>query len=106
MLKDVLQKLRVSDLQNEIRKVLTEFKGFKKMTKGQLIEVMLENEFLFKRKYDAIITTSNQDSHFEHVIVNSLAAPLSRVHFYSLLEYKLMWHHLHEGNLLQVYQRI
>jgi LmbE family N-acetylglucosaminyl deacetylase len=48
----------------------------------------IENEFLFKRKYDAIITTSNQDSHFEHVIVNSLAAPLSRVHFYSLLEYK------------------
>jgi len=47
-LKDVLQKLRVVDLQNEIRKVLADFKGFKNMTKSQLIEVMLENESLFK----------------------------------------------------------
>jgi len=48
VLKDILQKLRVSDLQNEIRKVLSDFKGFKNMTKTQLIEVMLENESLFK----------------------------------------------------------
>jgi len=56
MLKDVLQKLRVSDLQNEIRKVLTEFKGFKKMKKSELIAVMLENESLFKH-LDKVDTT-------------------------------------------------
>ncbi len=48
VLKDILQKLRVSDLQNEIRKVLSSFKGFKNMKKSELIEVMLENESLFK----------------------------------------------------------
>lgn len=56
MLKDVLQKLRVSDLQNEIRKVLSDFKGFKKMKKSELIEVMLENESLFKH-LDKVDTT-------------------------------------------------
>ena len=47
-LKDILQKLRVVDLQNEIRKVLTEFKGYKKFKKFELIEIMLDNESLFK----------------------------------------------------------
>lgn len=56
MLKDVLQKLRVSDLQNEIRKVLADFKGFKNMKKAELIEVMLENESLFKH-LDKVDTT-------------------------------------------------
>ena len=56
MLKDVLQKLRVSDLQNEIRKVLADFKGFKNMKKSELIEVMLENESLFKH-LDKVDTT-------------------------------------------------
>ena len=56
MLKDILNKLRVSDLQNEIRKVLADFKGFKKMKKSELIEVMLENESLFKH-LDKVDTT-------------------------------------------------
>jgi LmbE family N-acetylglucosaminyl deacetylase len=48
----------------------------------------LEKEFTLKNNYDAIITTSSHDSHFEHRFVQLLAAPLSRVKFYSLLEYK------------------
>jgi LmbE family N-acetylglucosaminyl deacetylase len=48
----------------------------------------IEDKFTNKNNYDAIITTSPQDSHFEHVFVQSMAAPLSRVKFYSLLEYK------------------
>ena len=48
----------------------------------------IETNFLFQNQYDAIITTSAEDSHFEHSFVQSLAAPLSRIHFYSLLEYK------------------
>ena len=61
MLKDILNKLRVSDLQNEIRKVLADFKGFKNMTKKQLIEVMLENESLFKH-LDKVDTTEFKKS--------------------------------------------
>lgn len=48
----------------------------------------IETNFTNKHNYDAIIATSNYDSHFEHVFVQSLMAPLSRVKFYSLIEYK------------------
>lgn len=48
----------------------------------------IETNFLSNQDYEAILTTSKFDSHFEHVFVQSLAAPLSRVKFYNLIEYK------------------
>jgi hypothetical protein len=48
MLQVILKKMKVSELKQEIRMVLKDFKGFSKMKKRDLIEVMLENEELFK----------------------------------------------------------
>ena len=48
MLRESLKKLKVSELKIEIRKVLANFKGFSKMKKSELIDVMIENESLFK----------------------------------------------------------
>jgi len=48
MLKDILNKLRISDLQKEVRLVQLKFKGFAKLNKQKLIELMLKNENMFK----------------------------------------------------------
>jgi len=48
----------------------------------------IETNFTKKFDYDCIITTSEYDSHFEHVIVSSLAAPLARIKPYSIIQYK------------------
>lgn len=48
----------------------------------------IETNFTNKRNYDCIMVTSDLDSHFEHVIVSSLAAPLSRIKPYSIIQYK------------------
>jgi len=48
----------------------------------------IETNFTKKFDYDCIMTTSEYDSHFEHVIVSSLAAPLARIKPYSIIQYK------------------
>jgi LmbE family N-acetylglucosaminyl deacetylase len=48
----------------------------------------VEINFTKKFEYDCIMTTSEYDSHFEHVIVSSLAAPLSRIKPYSIIQYR------------------
>lgn len=48
----------------------------------------IETNFTNKRTYDCIMVTSDLDSHFEHVIVSSFAAPLSRINPYSIIQYK------------------
>ena len=48
----------------------------------------IENDFLKQVNYDCILVPSEYDSHFEHVIVSSFAAPLSRVSPYSIIQYK------------------
>jgi LmbE family N-acetylglucosaminyl deacetylase len=48
----------------------------------------IETNFTKKFDYDCIMTTSEYDSHFEHVIVSSLAAPLSRIKPYSIIQYR------------------
>ena len=48
----------------------------------------IEINFIKKYNYDCIMTTSEYDSHFEHVIVSSLAAPLSRIKPYSIIQYR------------------
>jgi LmbE family N-acetylglucosaminyl deacetylase len=48
----------------------------------------VETNFTKKFDYDCIMTTSEYDSHFEHVIVSSLAAPLSRIKPYSIIQYR------------------
>jgi LmbE family N-acetylglucosaminyl deacetylase len=48
----------------------------------------IEHNFTSKYSYDCIMTTSEQDSHFEHGIVSSLAAPLSRIRPYSIIQYR------------------
>lgn len=48
----------------------------------------IETNFINKQNYDCIMVTSDLDSHFEHVIVSSFAAPLSRINAYSIIQYK------------------
>jgi LmbE family N-acetylglucosaminyl deacetylase len=48
----------------------------------------IENDFLKQVAYDCLLVPSEYDSHFEHVIVSSFAAPLSRVYPYSIIQYK------------------
>jgi LmbE family N-acetylglucosaminyl deacetylase len=48
----------------------------------------IESNFTKKYDYDCILTTSEHDSHFEHVLVSSFAAPLARVKPYSIIQYK------------------
>jgi LmbE family N-acetylglucosaminyl deacetylase len=48
---------------------------------------LIEQKYVSKNNYDAIITTNSDDSHFEHKITNHLAAPLARIHKISVIEY-------------------
>jgi LmbE family N-acetylglucosaminyl deacetylase len=48
----------------------------------------IEHNFTKKFKYDCIMTTSEYDSHFEHVLISSFAAPLARVNPYSIIQYR------------------
>jgi LmbE family N-acetylglucosaminyl deacetylase len=48
----------------------------------------IETNFTKKFEYDCIMTTSQFDSHFEHVLISSFAAPLARVKPYSIIQYK------------------
>jgi len=48
----------------------------------------IEENYTHKNKYECILTTSELDSHHEHVSVSSLAAPLSRATPYSIVQYR------------------
>lgn len=47
----------------------------------------IENNFTNNSSYDCIMTTSDNDSHFEHKIICNLGYALTRVHSISLIEY-------------------
>lgn len=48
----------------------------------------IEHRYLKEGLYDCLLVPSEYDSHFEHVIVSSFAAPLARVAPYSIIQYK------------------
>jgi LmbE family N-acetylglucosaminyl deacetylase len=48
----------------------------------------IETNFTKKFNYDCILTPSEHDSHFEHVIVSSFSSPLARVKPYSIIQYR------------------
>lgn len=48
----------------------------------------IEDTFTHKHTYNCLLVPSEFDSHHEHVIVSTLAAPLSRVTPYSILQYR------------------
>ncbi len=48
----------------------------------------IEHNFTKKFEYGCIMTTSEYDSHFEHVLISSFAAPLARVNPYSIIQYR------------------
>ena len=48
----------------------------------------IEDTYAHKTTYECILTTSEFDSHHEHVSVSSLAAPLSRATPYSIIQYR------------------
>ena len=48
----------------------------------------IETNFTKQFDYDCIMTTSEFDSHFEHVLISSFAAPLARIKPYSIIQYK------------------
>lgn len=48
----------------------------------------IETHFTNNYTYDCVMTTSEHDSHFEHAVVSTLAAPLSRIKPYSIIQYR------------------
>jgi LmbE family N-acetylglucosaminyl deacetylase len=66
------------------------FSGFKFLKELGVDEWInyIETNFTKKKSYDCIMTTSEYDSHFEHVLISSFAAPLARVNPYSIIQYK------------------
>jgi LmbE family N-acetylglucosaminyl deacetylase len=48
----------------------------------------IERNFTTQFEYDCIMTPSEYDSHFEHVLISSFAAPLARVRPYSIIQYR------------------
>ena len=48
----------------------------------------IEQNFTRKHDYDCIMTTTEHDSHFEHVQVSTFAAPLARIKPYSIIQYR------------------
>lgn len=48
----------------------------------------IEQRFTKQYDYNCIMTTTEYDSHFEHVLISSFAAPLARVKPYSIIQYK------------------
>jgi LmbE family N-acetylglucosaminyl deacetylase len=48
----------------------------------------IEHNFTKKFEYDCIMTTSEYDSHFEHVLISSFATSLARVNPYSIIQYR------------------
>lgn len=48
----------------------------------------IETHYTNRYTYDCIMTTSECDSHFEHVAVSTLAAPLARIKPYSIIQYR------------------
>lgn len=48
----------------------------------------VECEFTTQFNYNCIMTPSEYDSHFEHVIISSFSAPLARSKPYSIIQYK------------------
>lgn len=48
---------------------------------------LIESKYVNQNQYDVIFTTASFDSHFEHLITNHLAYPLSRIQKISIVEY-------------------
>tara|TARA_R110001632_G_scaffold219237_2_gene348692 strand:+ start:1250 stop:1882 length:633 start_codon:yes stop_codon:yes gene_type:complete len=48
----------------------------------------IETNYTHKHQYDCIMTTSEHDSHFEHIKVSTFAAALARIKPYSIIQYK------------------
>lgn len=48
----------------------------------------IEHNFTKKFEYDCIMVPSEYDSHFEHVLISSFAAPLARINPYSIIQYR------------------
>ena len=48
----------------------------------------IESTFTSKMEYHCLFVPTKEDSHFEHKIVNELAAPLTRIKDLSILEYR------------------
>lgn len=48
----------------------------------------IEDTYTHTNSYECIMTTSEFDSHHEHISVSSLAAPLSRATPYSIIQYR------------------
>jgi LmbE family N-acetylglucosaminyl deacetylase len=62
-------------------------KTFEEMFSAQWI-TWIENNTQFANSYEAILGTSNLDSHYEHILVNTFMQALCRSRCISILEYK------------------
>jgi len=48
----------------------------------------IETNYLSMINYDCLFIPTNEDSHFEHKLINELAAPLARLKNLSIIEYR------------------
>jgi LmbE family N-acetylglucosaminyl deacetylase len=84
-LEEVREFWRISGCEN-VTLYFTDIKHVKDMQEDLWVN-LIEQKYVSKNNYDAIITTNSDDSHFEHKITNHLAAPLARIHKISVIEY-------------------
>lgn len=85
-IQEVLNSWSISDASN----YSLHFSGVKFLKEKGVDEWIhyIEQHFTKKFEYDCIMTTSEYDSHFEHVLISSFAAPLARVKPYSIIQYR------------------
>jgi LmbE family N-acetylglucosaminyl deacetylase len=85
-IQEVLSSWAVADTDN----YSLHFSGIKYLKEKAVDEWInyIEQNFTRKFEYDCIMTTSEHDSHFEHVLISSFAAPLARVNPYSIIQYR------------------
>lgn len=84
-LNEVRASWQVSGASN-VNLFFTDMKFLKECAEDSWINY-IERTMLDKHTYDCICTTSDTDSHFEHVIVSNFGWPLTRVRAISLIEY-------------------
>jgi LmbE family N-acetylglucosaminyl deacetylase len=65
----------------------SDLKLFKDRNIDQWIKY-IEDNYTNINDYDCIMTTSDHDSHFEHVLVSTLSYPISRIKAYSIIQYR------------------
>jgi LmbE family N-acetylglucosaminyl deacetylase len=72
---------------SNVRLLFSSYASFEDLSEAQWV-THIENNTLKENQYDALMGTSNKDSHFEHKLMNSFLPALSRSYPFTIIEYK------------------